>query len=57
MASVNKVQSASLNNKRCYFFDGIVSLPFEHPFFSAVREYKNAYRKYIPQSKRKKKHC
>ena len=28
---VNKVQFASLNNKRYYFLDGIVSLPFGHP--------------------------
>ena len=31
MTRVNKVQFASLNNKRYYFTDGIVSLPFGHP--------------------------
>ena len=31
MATVNKVQFASLNNKRYYFYDGITSLPFGHP--------------------------
>ena len=30
MTSVNKVQFASLNDKRYYFSDGIVSLPFTY---------------------------
>ena len=40
MTSVNKVQFASLNDKRYYFSDGIVSLPFGHPSLNWVREYK-----------------
>ena len=31
MASVNKIQFSSLNNKQYYFSDGIVSLPVGHP--------------------------
>ena len=30
VTTVNKVQLASLNDKRYYFSDGIVSLPFGH---------------------------
>ena len=42
MTSVNKVQFARLNNKRYYFSDGIVSLPFGHPSLSKVRECKKS---------------
>ena len=42
MTSVNKVQFARLNNKRYYFSDGIVSLPFSHPALNEVREYKKS---------------
>ena len=28
MKSINETQFAGLNDKRCYFHDGIVSLPF-----------------------------
>ena len=42
MTSVKKVQFASLNDKRYYFSDGIVSLPFGHPLLSEVRDYKKS---------------
>ena len=42
MTSVNKVQFASLNDKRYYFSDGIVSLPFCHPSLTNLREYKKS---------------
>ena len=42
MTSVNKVQFARLNDKRYYFSDGIVSLPFGHPALNKVREYKKS---------------
>ena len=42
MTSVNKVQFASLNNKRYYFSDGILSLPFGHPSLKEVRDYKKS---------------
>ena len=45
MTSVNKVKFASLNNKRYYFSDGIVSLPFGHPSLNTVREYKKSFSK------------
>ena len=40
MTSVNKVQFASLNNKRYYIWDGIVPLPFGHPSLKEIRDYK-----------------
>ena len=42
MTSVNKVQFASLNDKRYYFSDGIVSLPFDHPSLTKLRDYKKS---------------
>ena len=32
MTSINKIQFASLDEKRYYFSDGIVSLPYGHPY-------------------------
>ena len=40
MKSVNKTQFAGLNNKRYYFPDGIVSLPFGHFLLEKVRKKK-----------------
>ena len=45
MTSVNKVQFVSLNDKRYYFSDGIVSLPFGHPSLNEVRDYKKSLSK------------
>ena len=45
MSSVNKVQFSSLNDKRYYFSDGIVSLPYGHPLLEEVRQYK----KFLPK--------
>ena len=42
MTSIKKVQFTSLNDKRYYFSDGIVSLPFGHPLLSEVRDYKKS---------------
>ena len=40
MTTVNKVKFARLNDKRYYFSDGIVSLPFGHILLGKVRQYK-----------------
>ena len=40
MTSVNKAQFPTLNDKRYYFSDGIVSLPFGNPSLSELRDYK-----------------
>ena len=42
MTTVNKVQFASLNDKRYHFLDGIVSLPFRHPSLSELKDYKKS---------------
>ena len=44
MVSVNKTQFAGLNDKRFYFDDVIVSLPFGHFLLSKVREQKEKYK-------------
>ena len=40
MICVNKTQFAGLKDKRFYFHDSIVSLPFGHFLFNKVREKK-----------------
>ena len=42
MTSSNKVKFAQLNDKRYYFSDGIVSLPFGHPLLNNIRNYKKS---------------
>ena len=42
MTSVNKVLFTSLNDKRCFGCDGIVSLLFGHSLLNEVREYKKS---------------
>ena len=55
MTSANKVQFASLNDKRYYFLNGIVSLPFGHPSLSEVREYKKSLPKIHTVFKKEKR--
>ena len=53
MKSVNKTQFAGLNNKRYYFHDGIVSLPFGHFLLEKVRKKKkNIVQNYILKLKK-----
>ena len=42
MISINKVNFPSLNDKRYYGSNGIVSLQFRHPLLNEVREYKKS---------------
>ena len=44
MKSVNKVQFGQLNDKRFYFSDGLISLPFEHPYLGNLRKEKHKYK-------------
>ena len=44
MTSSNKVKFAQINDKRYYFSDGIVSLPFGHPLLDNVRKYKKTFK-------------
>ena len=42
MTSINKVKFVSLNDKRYYGCDCIVSLPFGHTLLNEIREYKKS---------------
>ena len=44
MKSVCKVQFGQLNDKRFYFCDGIVCLPFGNPYLEDLRKNKLKYR-------------
>ena len=45
MTSINKVQFACLNNKRYYFLNGIVSLPYGRLLLSKIPQIKKSYPK------------
>ena len=44
MNSISRVQFGQLNDKRFYFCDGIVSLPYSHPLLQKLRDKKLKYR-------------
>ena len=44
MKSVSKVQFRQLNGKRFYFSNGVILLPFEHPYLENLRKEKHKYR-------------
>ena len=44
MQSVCKVQFGQLNDKRFYFSNGILLLPFGRPYLEDLRKEKNKYR-------------
>ena len=44
MKSISKVQFGQLNDKRFYFANGILSLPYGHPLLENVRKQKDKYR-------------
>ena len=56
MKSVCKVQFGQLNDKRFYFSNGILSLPYGHPYLEHLRKEKNKYRNIhtVIQSKKDK---
>ena len=45
MTSINKVQFARLNDKRYYFSNDIVSLPYGHPLLSKICQIRKTYPK------------
>ena len=55
MKSVKKIQYAGLNDKRFYFHNGIVSLPFGHFLLNKVREEKEKHRADLIQKFKKNK--
>ena len=46
MATVNKVQFATLNNKRYYCPDGITSLLYDHPLLLELRKKGKHFQKF-----------
>ena len=44
MKSISKVQFGQLNDKRFYFSNGIISLPYGHPYLEEWRKEKHKYR-------------
>ena len=56
MVSVKKTQFTALNDKRFYFFDGIVSLPFGHYLLEEARQEKKDLQKAIHQIIKGKKY-
>ena len=53
MTTVNKVQFASLNDKRYYLSDRITLLPFGHPHLLEFRDKKNLFQEYKKWLKKK----
>ena len=45
MKSVSKVQFGQLNDKRFYFSNGLISLPFGHPYLENLRKEKYEFLK------------
>ena len=44
MKSVSKVEFGQLNDKRLYFSNGLISLPYGHPYLEDLRKEKHKYR-------------
>ena len=45
LEEVNKCKFAQINDKRYYFEDGIVSLPFSHPYLLDIVKYQKEIKK------------
>ena len=56
MKSISKVKFGQLNDKRLYFSNEIVSLPYGHPYLENLRKHKDKYRSIykVVQSKKDK---
>ena len=54
MKSVSKAQFGQLNDKRFYFSNGIISLPYGHPYLEKLRKEKHKYRDIHKVIQRKK---
>ena len=47
MQSISKSQFTRLNDKRFYFYDGVVSMPFGHPVLEKLKEKKKRTHIYL----------
>ena len=56
MVSLSTTQFAGLNDKRFYFHDGLVSLPFGHFLFEASRKLKEQYKSKIKAAIKEQKY-
>ena len=56
MVSISKTQFAGLNDKRFYFHDGIVLLPFGHFLLEASRKLKEQYKSKIKTTIKEQKY-
>ena len=54
MNTINKIRFGKLNDKRFYFPNGIVSLPFGHSLFNELQKERGQNRKIHLQIKEKK---
>ena len=54
MKSVSKAQFGQLNDKRFYFSNGIISLPYGDPYLGKLRKEKHKYRDIHKVIQRKK---
>ena len=53
MKSVSKVQIGRLNDKRFYFSNGIMSLPYGNPYLENLRKEKQKHRSIYKKNTRK----
>ena len=44
MKSVSKIQFGQLNNKRFFLLNGLISLPYGHPYLQDLKKEKHKYR-------------
>ena len=55
LETIEKCKFAQMNDKRYYFEDGIISLPFYHPYLNEINEQKQIKKKRLKTGFLKKK--
>ena len=56
LEKIEKSKFAQINDKRYYFSDGIVCLPFSHPFLKEIVNFKREKKQTIEVFSQKEKH-
>ena len=56
LEEIEKSKFAQINYKRYYFIDGIVSLPFSHPFLKEIVDFKREKKQKIETFLQQEKH-